>query len=129
MTARAADLGPHSKTVARIGQGLAPALTDNQLQVLGAPDPSDSRTHEIRVWRSRARLARRRATKLSRTCQHWRSGRRAVTHSGTKPVALARELIAAVSGEKLRPDAPPGWRFLIAPGHEDVWFDASLLGR
>ena len=21
----------------------------------------------------------------------------------------------------------PGWRFLIAPGHEDVWFDASLL--
>jgi hypothetical protein len=22
---------------------------------------------------------------------------------------------------------PPGWRFLIAEGHEDVWFDASLL--
>ncbi|WP_157949017.1 immunity protein Imm33 domain-containing protein [Neorhizobium huautlense] len=22
---------------------------------------------------------------------------------------------------------PPGWRFLIAPGYEDVWFDASLL--
>jgi hypothetical protein len=22
---------------------------------------------------------------------------------------------------------PPGWRFLIAPNHEDVWFDASLL--
>lgn len=22
---------------------------------------------------------------------------------------------------------PPGWRFLIAPGHEDVWFDATLL--
>jgi hypothetical protein len=22
---------------------------------------------------------------------------------------------------------PPGWRFLIAPGHEDVWFDAALL--
>jgi hypothetical protein len=21
----------------------------------------------------------------------------------------------------------PGWRFLIAPGHEDVWFDDSLL--
>ena len=21
----------------------------------------------------------------------------------------------------------PGWRFLIAPGYEDVWFDASLL--
>lgn len=21
----------------------------------------------------------------------------------------------------------PGWRFLIAPGHEDVWFDQSLL--
>ena len=20
-----------------------------------------------------------------------------------------------------------GWRFLIAPGHEDVWFDSSLL--
>lgn len=22
---------------------------------------------------------------------------------------------------------PPGWRFLLAPGHEDVWYDASLL--
>jgi len=22
---------------------------------------------------------------------------------------------------------PPGWRFLVAPGQEDVWFDASLL--
>jgi hypothetical protein len=22
---------------------------------------------------------------------------------------------------------PPGWRFLIAPGHEDVWFDKALL--
>ncbi len=22
---------------------------------------------------------------------------------------------------------PPGWRFLIAPGHEDVWYDPSLL--
>jgi hypothetical protein len=24
---------------------------------------------------------------------------------------------------------PPGWRFLIAAGHEDVWFDEKLLGR
>ena len=22
---------------------------------------------------------------------------------------------------------PPGWRFLLAPGYEDVWFDESLL--
>lgn len=22
---------------------------------------------------------------------------------------------------------PPGWRFLIAPGHEDVWEDPSLV--
>jgi hypothetical protein len=22
---------------------------------------------------------------------------------------------------------PPGWRFQVASGHEDVWFDASLL--
>ena len=22
---------------------------------------------------------------------------------------------------------PPGWRFLLAPGHEDVWFDPELL--
>jgi hypothetical protein len=21
----------------------------------------------------------------------------------------------------------PGWRFLVAPGQEDIWFDASLL--
>lgn len=23
--------------------------------------------------------------------------------------------------------APAGWRFLIAPGHEDVWYDEALL--
>jgi len=23
---------------------------------------------------------------------------------------------------------PPGWRFLLAPGYEDAWFDHSLLG-
>ena len=23
---------------------------------------------------------------------------------------------------------PPGWRFLIAPGHEEVWFDTDLVG-
>lgn len=22
---------------------------------------------------------------------------------------------------------PPGWRFVLAPGHEDVWFDEGLL--
>ena len=22
---------------------------------------------------------------------------------------------------------PPGWRFLLAPGYEDVWYDPSLL--
>jgi hypothetical protein len=22
---------------------------------------------------------------------------------------------------------PPGWRFLIAPGHEDIWWDEKLL--
>jgi hypothetical protein len=22
---------------------------------------------------------------------------------------------------------PPGWRFLVAPGYEDVWFDETLL--
>lgn len=22
---------------------------------------------------------------------------------------------------------PPGWRFLIAPGYEDIWYDNSLL--
>ena len=24
---------------------------------------------------------------------------------------------------------PPGWRFQVAPGHEDVWFDSTLLER
>lgn len=24
---------------------------------------------------------------------------------------------------------PPGWRFLLAPGYEDIWEDRSLLGR
>ena len=36
--------------------------------------------------------------------------------------------------EQWRPEAlpylalPPGWRFLLAQGYEDVWYDASLLG-
>ena len=35
--------------------------------------------------------------------------------------------------EELRPEVvpylalPPGWRILLAPDYEDVWFDASLL--
>jgi hypothetical protein len=34
---------------------------------------------------------------------------------------------------KWRPEAlpylalPPGWRFLIAPGYEDLWYDEALL--
>ena len=34
---------------------------------------------------------------------------------------------------KIRPEIgpylslPAGWRFLLAPGYEDVWFDASVL--
>ena len=24
---------------------------------------------------------------------------------------------------------PMGWRFLVAPGHEDVWFDGSVLAE
>jgi len=36
--ARAADLAPHAKSVARIGPGLASALTDNQLHVIRALD-------------------------------------------------------------------------------------------
>lgn len=23
-------------------------------------------------------------------------------------------------------ELPPGWRFLVSPGHEDVWFDPQL---
>lgn len=23
---------------------------------------------------------------------------------------------------------PPGWRFLVAPDYEDIWFDSDLLG-
>ncbi len=26
-------------------------------------------------------------------------------------------------------ELPPGWRFIIAPDHEDVWFDDDLLRR
>jgi hypothetical protein len=24
---------------------------------------------------------------------------------------------------------PPGWRFVIADGYEDVWFDAEVAGQ
>jgi len=24
---------------------------------------------------------------------------------------------------------PPGWRFLVAPNHEDVWFDPQLMNQ
>jgi hypothetical protein len=48
-SARAADLHPHARTVARIASGLAPALVDNSRMVVPALDPSDPRTHPIRV--------------------------------------------------------------------------------
>ncbi|MFF1821018.1 GSU2403 family nucleotidyltransferase fold protein [Kribbella sp. NPDC058245] len=48
-SARAARLTPHANSVARIGPGLALALSDNSLQVIAALDSSDSRWHEIRV--------------------------------------------------------------------------------
>lgn len=48
-SARAAHLRPHAKSVARIGPGLALALSDNSPQIIAALDPSDSRSHEIRV--------------------------------------------------------------------------------
>jgi hypothetical protein len=49
VTARAAHLAPHARSVARIGPGLALALSDNAPQIITALDSSDSRRHEIRV--------------------------------------------------------------------------------
>lgn len=48
-TARAAHLDPHARSVARIGPGLALALSDNSLQIITALELSDARQHEIRV--------------------------------------------------------------------------------
>jgi len=48
-SARAAHLTSHAKSVARIGPGLALALSDNAPQSITALDSSDSRRHEIRV--------------------------------------------------------------------------------
>lgn len=48
-SARAAHLAPHGRNFARIGPGLAPALTDNVIRSITALDPADSRVHEIRV--------------------------------------------------------------------------------
>lgn len=48
-SARAARLTSHAKSVARIGPGLALALSDNSPQIITALDSSDSRRHEIRV--------------------------------------------------------------------------------
>lgn len=47
--ARGARLAPHANAVARIGPGLAAALSDNSPQLITALDPSDTRQHEIRV--------------------------------------------------------------------------------
>jgi hypothetical protein len=48
-TARAAHLDPHARSVARIGPGLALALSDNAAQIISALDSSDTRQREIRV--------------------------------------------------------------------------------
>ena len=47
--ARAAQLPPHGKALARITAGLEPALVDNTPQLVGALDPIDSRIVELRV--------------------------------------------------------------------------------
>ena len=48
----------------------------------------------------------------------------------------AHDYFQPLCAEHLREECPavlpylglaPGWRFLVAPGHEDVWFDANLL--
>lgn len=48
-TARAARLPPHDKATARIGAGLALALTDNGLATITALDPRDKRRHQLKV--------------------------------------------------------------------------------
>jgi hypothetical protein len=48
-TARAAHLDPHARSVARIGPGLALALSDNTWQTITALDSSDPCQREIRV--------------------------------------------------------------------------------
>jgi hypothetical protein len=47
--ARSARLAPHANSVARIGPGLAAALSDNSPRLITALSASDTRQHEIRV--------------------------------------------------------------------------------
>lgn len=51
-------------------------------------------------------------------------------------LSAAADFFAPMHAEHLfesRPESiqylglPPGWRFLIAPGYEDIWYDDSLL--
>lgn len=41
-----------------------------------------------------------------------------------QPVHIGQEVLPAIIPYLA---LPPGWRFQIAPGHEDLWFDADLL--
>jgi len=48
-SARASRLSPHEKLTARIARGLEPALIDNEHVTIGALEPGDPRTFELRV--------------------------------------------------------------------------------
>lgn len=41
--------------------------------------------------------------------------------------ACVRHLLTGVSPTVDYLGLPPGWRFLLAPGYEDVWFDPTIL--
>lgn len=47
--ARAADLPPHEKSLARITPGLEPALVDNEINQISALDDADPRTSSLRI--------------------------------------------------------------------------------
>ena len=70
----------------------------------------------------------------------WHDAITAAMHMPAEMPAAIRDVwvrnleIARTNGVTLPPQTfaemlglGPGWRFLIAPGHEDVWFDANLL--
>ena len=59
-----------------------------------------------------------------------------MVHLGGRRLSDAADFFVPLHVEHLddwRPEVvaylalPPGWRFLLVPGHEDVWEDASLL--
>lgn len=96
-TARAARISPHTHSLARIGEGLAPALTQWSVISVEALDDEDHRAHRIKVAGLGALLVAKTIKLRDRLTDQQRG----------QHCALSRRTLSTCSGSSARPTRTP----------------------